>query len=174
MMRLARIVRDASDLDGSVRSLPTPCKIAQAPSNASQTVPVLLKSNASGVSTMTPSPHARHASVRERTDAQKGPVMKWIGGPVALRRRLDHSEATPATLGSPPTVYRPAGHARTATWQRATRACLSPVNHGCPNHRSALSFSNEHNRQKTTLRRGAEAVPSGGQHTESIEPEPCV
>jgi hypothetical protein len=40
----------------------------------------------------------------ERTDAQKGPVMKWIGGPVALRRRLDHSEATPATVGSPFTV----------------------------------------------------------------------
>jgi hypothetical protein len=53
---------------------------------------------------MTPSPHARHASVRERTDAQKGPVMKWIGGSVALRRRLDHSEATPATVGSPSTV----------------------------------------------------------------------
>src|SRR5215471_13361189 len=101
MMRLARIVRDASDLDGSVRSLPTPCKNTQASSNASQIVRVLLKSNASGVSTMTPSPHARHASVRERTDAQKGPMMKWIGGPVALRRRLDHSEATPATVGSP-------------------------------------------------------------------------
>src|SRR5262245_24101842 len=97
MMRLAR----TSDLDGSVRSLPTPCKNAQASSNASQTVRVLLISNASRVSTMTQSPHARHASVRERTDAQKGPVMKWIGGPVALRRRLDHSEATPATLGSP-------------------------------------------------------------------------
>src|SRR5947207_3634819 len=104
MMRLARIVRDASDLDGSVRSLPTLCKNAQASSNASQIVRVLLKSNASGVSTMTPSPHARHASVRERTDAQKGPVMKWIGGSVALRRRLDHSEATPATVGSPSTV----------------------------------------------------------------------
>jgi hypothetical protein len=26
--------------------------------------------------------------------------MKWIGGPVALRQRLDHSEATPATVGS--------------------------------------------------------------------------
>jgi hypothetical protein len=30
--------------------------------------------------------------------------MKWIGGSVALRRRLDHSEATPATVGSPSTV----------------------------------------------------------------------
>src|SRR6266566_8801615 len=91
MMRLARIVRDVSDLDGSVRSLPTPCKNAQASSNASQTVRVLLKSNAS-------------FGARERTDAQKGPVMKWIGGPVALRRRLGHSEATPATVGSPSTV----------------------------------------------------------------------
>src|SRR5436190_15831200 len=101
MMRLARIVRD---LDGPSKSLPTLCKNAQASSNASQIVRVLLKSTASGVSTMTPSPHARHASVRERTDAQKGPVMKWIGGSVALRRRLDQSEATPATLGSPSTV----------------------------------------------------------------------
>jgi len=31
--------------------------------------------------------------------------MQWIGGPVALRRRLDHSEATPATLGSPSTDF---------------------------------------------------------------------
>src|SRR6516225_974300 len=107
MMRLARIVRDASDLDGSVRSLPTPCKNVQASSNASQTVRVLLKSNASGVLNMTQSPHARHASVRERRDAQKGPVMKWIGGPVALRRRLDHSEATPAIVESPSTVWGP-------------------------------------------------------------------
>src|SRR5215469_87393 len=104
MMRLARIARDASDLDGSVRSLPIPCKNAQASSNASQIMRVLLKSNASGVSTMTQSPHARHASVRERADAQKGPVMKWIRGPVALRRRLDHPEATPVTVGSPSTV----------------------------------------------------------------------
>src|SRR6516162_2308006 len=100
MMRLARIVRVAGDLDASVRSLPTPCNNAQAPSNASQIVCVLPRSNASGVSTMIQSPHARHASVRERTDAQKGPAMQWIGGPVALRRRLDHSEATPATVGS--------------------------------------------------------------------------
>src|SRR2546430_10418775 len=47
----------------------------------------------------------RHASVREQTDAQKGPVMQWIGGPVALRRRLDHSEATPATLGTTSTEF---------------------------------------------------------------------
>jgi hypothetical protein len=49
MMRLARIVRDAIELDGSMRSLPIPCKNDQAPSNASQIVRVLLKSNASGV-----------------------------------------------------------------------------------------------------------------------------
>src|SRR5262249_53525039 len=36
--------------------------------------------------------------------AKKRPVMKWIGGPVALRQRLDHSEATPATVGSTATV----------------------------------------------------------------------
>src|SRR5262249_17253393 len=100
MMRLARIVRDATDLDGSVRSLPTPCNNVQA-SNASQSVRVLLKSNASGVSTMTQSPHARHGSVRERRDAQKGPLMSGIGGPVSLRRWLDHSGATLPTLRSP-------------------------------------------------------------------------
>jgi hypothetical protein len=43
-------------------------------------------------------------SVPERTDAQKGPVMKWIAGPVALRQRLDHLEARPATVGSRATV----------------------------------------------------------------------
>src|SRR5262249_58371179 len=100
MMRLARIVRDASDLDGSVRSLPTPCKNVQASSNASQTVRVLLKSDASGVLKMTQSPHARHASVRDRRDAKKGPVMKWIEGPVALRRRPDTSKASPAFVKS--------------------------------------------------------------------------
>jgi hypothetical protein len=67
-------------------------------------VPYVKLVHTSGVSTMTQSPHTRHASVRVRTDAQKGPVMKWIGGPVALRRRLDHSEATLATLRSPLTV----------------------------------------------------------------------
>src|SRR6266487_1963051 len=51
-MRLASILRDASDLDGSVRSLPIHCKNAQASSNASQTVRVLLKLN------ITQSPHA--------------------------------------------------------------------------------------------------------------------
>src|SRR6266511_3139293 len=66
MMRLARIVRDASDLDGAVRSLPTPCNNAQASSNASQIVRVLLNSNASGVLTMT-QPH---------TDALK-PSVAW-------------------------------------------------------------------------------------------------
>src|SRR6516162_6785512 len=83
MMRLAKIICVASDLDGSVRSLPRPCKNAQALSNASQIVRVLLNSNASGVLTMTELPHVRHALVRARTDAQKGPVMKWMGGPVA-------------------------------------------------------------------------------------------
>src|SRR5262249_31308 len=34
----------------------------------------------------------------------KGPVMQWIAGPVALRWRLDHSEATSATVGSRATV----------------------------------------------------------------------
>src|SRR5258708_2227409 len=100
MMRLARIVCAASEWDGSMRSLPRPCKNAQASSNASQIVRVLLNSNASGFSPMTHTPHARHASVRERRDAQKGPVMKWIGGPVALRQRLDHSEGTVAALGN--------------------------------------------------------------------------
>src|SRR5215831_1435436 len=66
MMRLARIVCVASDLGACVRSLPRPCKNAQASSNASQIVRVLLNSNASGCSTMTQTPHARHASVRER------------------------------------------------------------------------------------------------------------
>src|SRR6266404_5837419 len=100
MMRLARIVCVASELDGSVKSLPRPCKNAQASSNASQIVRVLLNSNASGFSTMTQTPHARDASVRERTDTQKGPVMQWIAGSVALRQRLDHLEATSATVGS--------------------------------------------------------------------------
>src|SRR5262249_2181593 len=58
MMRLARSVCVASELDGSVRSLPRPCKNAQASSNASQIVRVLLKSKASGFSTMTQTPHA--------------------------------------------------------------------------------------------------------------------
>jgi hypothetical protein len=53
---------------------------------------------------MTQLPHARHASVREWTDTQKGRVMKWIGGPVALRQRLDQSEATPATVESTATA----------------------------------------------------------------------
>src|ERR1700756_5279451 len=75
MMRLARIVCVASDLGACVRSLPRPCKNAQASSNASQIVRVLLNSNASGCSTMTQTPHARHASVRERRGAQ------WIEGP---------------------------------------------------------------------------------------------
>jgi hypothetical protein len=107
MMRLARIVRVASELDGSVKSLPRPCKNAQASSNASQIVRVLLNSNASGFSTMTQTPHARDASVRERTDTQKGPVMQWIAGSVALRQRLDHLEATSATVGSRATVLSP-------------------------------------------------------------------
>src|ERR1700730_1821760 len=103
MMRLARIVCVASELDGSVR-LPRPCKNVEASSNASQIVRVLLKSNASGFSTMTQTPHARHASVRERRGAQNGAAMQWIKGPVALRWRLAHSEATPATVGSTATV----------------------------------------------------------------------
>src|SRR6516162_6464137 len=98
MMRLARIVCVASDLGACVRSLPGPCKSAQASSNASQIVRVLLKLNANGFSDMTQSPHARRASVRERN------AQKWIGGSVALRWRLDHSEATAATVGSTATV----------------------------------------------------------------------
>src|SRR5262249_22839476 len=39
-----------------------------------------------------------------RTDAQGGPPMQWIEGPVALRWRLDHSEATVAAVGSRATV----------------------------------------------------------------------
>src|SRR5215471_9275513 len=66
MMRLARIVRVATDLDASVSSLPRPWRNAQASSNATQIVRVLLKLNASGFSTMTQTPHARYASVRER------------------------------------------------------------------------------------------------------------
>src|SRR5262249_49633252 len=58
--------------------------------------------------------HNRHRSldkdvpdmmrVSERTDAKKGPVMKWIAGPVALRRGLDPLKARPATVGSRATV----------------------------------------------------------------------
>src|SRR6516225_7992503 len=110
MMRLARIVRVASDLGACVRSLPRPCKNAQASSNATQIVRVLLKSNASEFSTITQTPYARHASVRERRDAQKGAAMQWIKGPVALRWRLDHSEATSATVGSRATVLRRSAH----------------------------------------------------------------
>src|SRR6476620_9841677 len=104
MMRLARIVCVTSDLGACVRTLPRPCKNAQASSNASQVVRVLLNSNASGFSTMTQTPHARDASVRERTDTQKGPVMQWIAGPVALRQRLDHSETTSVIVRSRATV----------------------------------------------------------------------
>ena len=68
-----------------MRSLPRPCKNAQAPSNASQIVRVLLNSNASGFATMTQTPHARDALVREWRDAKKGAAMQWIKGPVALR-----------------------------------------------------------------------------------------
>src|SRR5262249_49849256 len=42
--------------------------------------------------------------VSGRTDAKKGPVMRWIAGPVALRRGLDHLKARPATVGSRATV----------------------------------------------------------------------
>src|SRR5262249_12924491 len=56
------------------------------------------------ISTITQTPHARHASVRERRGAQRGAAMQWIKGPVALRWRLDHSEATSATVGSRATV----------------------------------------------------------------------
>src|SRR5262249_56389643 len=35
---------------------------------------------------------------------KKSPVMKWITGRVALRQRLDHLEARPATVGSPAPV----------------------------------------------------------------------
>src|SRR5262249_38109445 len=104
MMRLARIVRVANDLDASVRSLPRPWRNAQASSNATQIVRVLLKSNASGFSTTTQTTHARTASVRERRDAQEGAAMQWIKGPVALRWGLDHSEARSATVGSRATV----------------------------------------------------------------------
>src|SRR5215468_10956261 len=99
MMRLARIVRVASDLGACVRSLPRPRKNAQASSNASQIVRVLLNSNASGFSTITQTPHARHATERERRDARKGPVMKWIearslcdSGSITRRLRSPQSE----------------------------------------------------------------------------------
>src|SRR5215468_9743132 len=103
MMRLARIVRAASDLGGSVRSLSRSCKNAHASSNASQIVRVLLNSKASGFSSMTHTPHTRHASVPERRDAQKA-AMQWMKGPVALRWRLDHPEAMSAIVGSRATV----------------------------------------------------------------------
>src|SRR5215471_1611884 len=103
MMRLASIDCATSDLGACVRSLPRPCKNAHASSNASQIVRVLLKSNAS-VFNHHATPHARHASVPERRDAQKGPVMKWIAGPVALLQRLDHLEGMPATVGSTATI----------------------------------------------------------------------
>src|SRR5262249_55128851 len=70
MMRLARMVRVASDLGACVRSLPRPCKNVHASSNASQIVRVLLNSNASGFSTMPQPPHARDASAREQRSAQ--------------------------------------------------------------------------------------------------------
>jgi hypothetical protein len=56
------------------------------------------------ISTISQTPHARHASARERRDAQRGAAMQWIKGPVALRWRLDVSEARPATVGSRATV----------------------------------------------------------------------
>src|SRR5262249_51872507 len=71
MMRLARIVRVATDLDASASSLPRPWRNAQASSNATQIVRVLLELNASGFSTMTQTPHARYASARERRDASR-------------------------------------------------------------------------------------------------------
>src|SRR5262249_19556885 len=95
MMRLARIVRDARDLDGAVRSLPISRKNAQASSNASQTIRVLLKSNVSGVSIMT---HLL-TPIRKRTDAQKGPVRRGLeagslcdGGLITKRLRPPQSE----------------------------------------------------------------------------------
>src|SRR2546423_10982104 len=99
MMRLARIVRVATDLDAFVSSLPRPWRSAQASSNATQIVRVLLKLNASGFSTMTQTPHARYASVRERRTLM-GPAMQWIEGSVALRWRLDHNQATRTMVGS--------------------------------------------------------------------------
>ena len=39
--------------------------------------------------------------LRSTPSASKGSCEKWIGGRVALRRRLDHSEITPAAVGSP-------------------------------------------------------------------------
>src|SRR5215510_13663951 len=99
MMRLARIVRVAIDLDASVSSLSRPWRNAQASSNATQIVRVLLKSNASGFSTITQTPHARHASVRERRHARKGAEMQWIkarslcdGGSITQRLRPPQSE----------------------------------------------------------------------------------
>src|SRR5262249_23964207 len=88
MMRLARIVRVATDLDASVSSLPRPWRNAQASSNATQIVRVLLKLNASGFSTMTQTPHARYASVRERRDAQGScDAVDWRLGRFALAAR---------------------------------------------------------------------------------------
>src|SRR5215471_10553048 len=72
MMRLARIVCVASDLGACVRSLPRTCKSVQVSSNASQIVRVLLKLNASGFSTMTQSPHARHARCENTEGRSKG------------------------------------------------------------------------------------------------------
>src|SRR5262249_40008680 len=100
MMRLARIVRVANDLDASVRSLPRPWRNAQASSNATQIVRVLLKSNASKFSTITQTPHARHASVRERRGARKGVLRSsglkarslCDGGSITQRLRPPQSE----------------------------------------------------------------------------------
>src|SRR5215471_15760958 len=99
MMRLARIVRVASDLGACVRSLPRPCKHAHASSNASQIVRVLLNSNASGFSTM---PQPRHAEMVRR---ESGGVLKGIarcserkarslcdGGSITRRLRPPKSE----------------------------------------------------------------------------------
>src|SRR5215475_13998809 len=90
MMRLARIVRVATDLDASVSSLPRPWRNAQASSNATQIVRVLLKLNASGFSTMTQTPHARYASVRERRDAKARSLC--AGGSITNRLRAPRLE----------------------------------------------------------------------------------
>src|SRR5215831_15085965 len=72
MMRLARIVWVASDLGPCVRSLPRPCKSAQASSNASQIVLAKLKRQRSfdhDAPDMLPVPERTDACDPERTDA---------------------------------------------------------------------------------------------------------
>jgi hypothetical protein len=82
--------------------------------------------------------------------------MKWIEGPVALRRRLDHSEGTLATVGSPSTV------------------CDNPqIDHplALQSTAGALTAGLEELSRKPVGRTAPERVRSGGAMSLSFEPE---